>query len=145
MGIRSRYAVGTTVSIGHVQRFSGALEQANHQVGTYITSSAFSGPAVETAESLQIHLVDGETLAEELIELVDQLLIRASYDDHIRRFLSMASKRAVLKTTKDPADLESNPEYNSLKTEMDELSSQMAEDLSDLDESGFDALFRDLS
>lgn len=63
-----QYDEGNTVSSRHIQRFSGALSQANHQVGTYITSSSFTQPAVETAEELQIHLVDGQHLAGTMVE-----------------------------------------------------------------------------
>lgn len=58
-----RYGEGNTVSNNYIQRFHGALSQGNHQIGTYITSSSFTRPAVEAAQSLQICLVDGETLA----------------------------------------------------------------------------------
>ena len=54
-----RYDENNTVGSNHVQRFSGALAQANHQIGRYITSSSFTEPAVSAAEELQIHLVDG--------------------------------------------------------------------------------------
>lgn len=63
-----RYDEGNAVGIEYVQRFSGALNQANHQVGTYITSSSFTKPAVQTAEDLQITLVDGKRLAEIMIQ-----------------------------------------------------------------------------
>lgn len=63
-----RYDEGNTVGSGYVQRFSGALTQANYQTGTYITSSSFTQPAVETAEDLQIHLVDGDSLATTMVD-----------------------------------------------------------------------------
>jgi len=63
-----RYAEGNTVSQPSIQQFRGALAQGDHQVGTYITSSSFTGPAVDAAEELQICLVDGETLASVMVE-----------------------------------------------------------------------------
>ncbi|MDS0260041.1 restriction endonuclease [Haloarcula sp. S1CR25-12] len=63
-----RYTEGNTVGNNHVQRFSGALTQANYQTGTYITSSSFTAPAVEAAKDLQIHLVDGERLAMTMVQ-----------------------------------------------------------------------------
>lgn len=63
-----RYDEGNTVGSGYVQRFSGALNQANHQTGTYITSSSFTQPAIQTAEDLQIHLVDGNRLASTMLK-----------------------------------------------------------------------------
>ncbi|MEA5389026.1 restriction endonuclease [Haloarculaceae archaeon H-GB11] len=58
-----RYAEGNTVGNRHVQRFSGALRQGDHQIGTYVTSSSFTGPARDAAADLQICLVDGADLA----------------------------------------------------------------------------------
>jgi restriction system protein len=62
-----RYGEGNTVSNNYIQRFHGALQQGNHQIGTYITSSSFTTPATETAEDLQICLVDGATLADIMV------------------------------------------------------------------------------
>jgi len=63
-----RYGEGNRVSNNYIQRFRGALSQGNHQIGTYITSSSFTGPAVEAAEDLQICLVDGETLSSIMVD-----------------------------------------------------------------------------
>ena len=63
-----RYNEGTTVRNRHIQRFSGALDQAKYQTGTYITSSSFTEPASAAAEELQIHLVDGERLAVTMVQ-----------------------------------------------------------------------------
>lgn len=63
-----RYEEGNTVGSNYLQRFSGALNQANYQAGTYITSSSFTKPAEKTAEELKIHLVDGETLSSTMVE-----------------------------------------------------------------------------
>jgi restriction system protein len=63
-----RYDEGNTVSNNYVQRFHGALAQSNHQIGTYITSSSFTQPAIDAAEDLQICLVDGDALASIMVE-----------------------------------------------------------------------------
>jgi restriction system protein len=63
-----RYSEGNKVTSGHVRDFSGALALANHQTGTYITSSSFTQPAVQTAEELQINLVDGSILVSTMLE-----------------------------------------------------------------------------
>lgn len=63
-----RYGEGNTVSNNYIQRFHGALSQGNHQIGTYITSSSFTGPAIEAAEDLQICLVDGGTLSSIMVD-----------------------------------------------------------------------------
>ncbi|WP_225333441.1 restriction endonuclease [Halomicrobium urmianum] len=58
-----QYSEGNTVGLGSLQRFRGALARGDHQIGTYITSSSFTGPAVEEADDAQLCLVDGGTLA----------------------------------------------------------------------------------
>lgn len=63
-----RYGEGNTVSSPSIQKFRGALTQGQHQIGTYITSSSFTGPAVDASEDLQICLVDGEMLASIMVE-----------------------------------------------------------------------------
>jgi restriction system protein len=69
LGVQAkRYSEGNRVSNNYIQRFRGALSQGNHQIGTYITSSSFTGPAVEAAEDLQICLVDGETLSSIMVD-----------------------------------------------------------------------------
>lgn len=63
-----RYSEGNKVSKGHVQQFSGALNQGNHQIGTYIISGSFTQPAVRTADELRICLVDGDALTSTMVE-----------------------------------------------------------------------------
>lgn len=63
-----RYREGNTVSSPSIQEFGGALAQGAHQIGTYVTSSSFTAPAVETANQLQICHVDGERLASIMLE-----------------------------------------------------------------------------
>lgn len=63
-----RYEEGNTVGSGYIRRFGGALNQADCQAGTYITSSSFSSPAETAADKLQIHLVDGASLASTMVE-----------------------------------------------------------------------------
>ena len=63
-----RYSEGNTVGNNKIRGLHGALAQANHQIGTCITSSSFSGPAVSAAEELQICLVDGDQLVGLMVE-----------------------------------------------------------------------------
>ena len=63
-----RYSEGNSVGNSKIHRFHGALAHANHQIGTYITSSSFTGPAESTAADLQVCLVDGELLSEIMVE-----------------------------------------------------------------------------
>ena len=78
-----RYTEGNSVSSPSIQKFRGALAQGDHQIGTYITSSSFTSPAVDSAETLQICLVDGEQLAAIMLESeigVEQASHSGSYE-----------------------------------------------------------------
>lgn len=81
---------------------------------------------------------------DELVGLVDQLLYRASYDDDIRRFLSLASKRSALEGNKSPEELEDHDEYETLVQEMGALNERLENELTELDAAGFESLFRAL-
>lgn len=63
-----QYAEGNSVSLDYVQRFRGALARGNHQIGTYVTSSRFTGPAVDEAEDAQLCLVDGDDLVSLMVD-----------------------------------------------------------------------------
>lgn len=58
-----RYARGNRVGNDRVHRLGGALAAGGHHVGALITTSSFTAPAREAAESLPVRLVDGETFA----------------------------------------------------------------------------------
>lgn len=51
----------------------------------------------------------------ELLELVDQLLLRSSYDEQLRKFFALASKKAVLDAEKSEAERKSSEEYARLQ------------------------------
>lgn len=63
-----RYADGNRVSSDRVHRLAGALEDNNHHLGTVITTSSYTGPAVDAAERLPIKLVSGDDLAQAMVE-----------------------------------------------------------------------------
>ncbi|WP_458206843.1 restriction endonuclease [Haladaptatus sp. NG-SE-30] len=63
-----RYAEGNSVGLSYIQRFDGALRQGNHQIGTHITTSSYTSGAIDAADSSHICLVDGERLAELMVE-----------------------------------------------------------------------------
>lgn len=78
----------------------------------------------------------------DLRELVDRLVVRASYDEDIRRLLAMASKRSVLEANTSVAVLEEHRKYRSLVDGMDALEERLRDDLADLDEAAIGAWFR---
>lgn len=62
-----RFAADNRVSSDRIHRLAGALSANGYDVGTFITTSSFTGPAVDVAEQLPIKLVSGETLAETML------------------------------------------------------------------------------
>lgn len=63
-----QYKENQNISISGIQRFKGALFDIDYQIGTYITSSGYTDPAIESAEHSYIRLIDGERLAEIMLE-----------------------------------------------------------------------------
>ncbi|MCD8146459.1 MAG: restriction endonuclease [Clostridiales bacterium] len=63
-----RWNPETTVSRPEIQKFSGALQDQGASRGLFITTAHFSNGAKESAERQHIVLVDGEKLAELMIE-----------------------------------------------------------------------------
>lgn len=67
VGVQSkRYQVGNKVGGPTVRRVAGAAQQHGVDRAAIATSSGFTQPAEEAAESLDITLIDGEELADEL-------------------------------------------------------------------------------
>ena len=52
------------VSSPEMQEFKGALSDNEYRIGTFITTSDFTGPAVESAEKDRIRTINGTRLAE---------------------------------------------------------------------------------
>lgn len=64
-----RYATGNNVSAGAIREFFGSLDRHKAAKGIFVTTSAFSSSARETADLLskRIVLIDGEQLAKLMI------------------------------------------------------------------------------
>jgi restriction system protein len=64
-----RYAEGNNIGCGAIRDFFGALSLKKAQKGIFVTTSAFSQPAIETAQGVgsRIVLIDGEQLARLMI------------------------------------------------------------------------------
>ncbi|NHN60988.1 MULTISPECIES: restriction endonuclease [Halorussus] len=62
-----RYAPGNVVGSDRIHRLAGALTENGYDLGTFVTTSSYSGPARETAERLPIQLVSGADLTESML------------------------------------------------------------------------------
>src|SRR6056297_2676836 len=71
---------------------------------------------------------------EELNDVVEEMLERATYDDDFRRFLALVSKKATLEDEKSSAELEASEEYEKIETRLAERRAQGGVDLSSLEQ-----------
>jgi DNA-binding response OmpR family regulator len=83
--------------------------------------------------------------ADELLDTVETLLQRSTYDAQMQRFLSLANKKAALETKKSPEELEANEEYESLREELADLRAQLSDTATNLDDEDLRAEFYDPS
>jgi len=81
---------------------------------------------------------------EQLRDTVADLLERADYQERVREFRSLATKRALLEAEKTPAELEGSEAYASLEADIAAARAALAEDSEQLaDDVGFLATLRD--
>ena len=72
---------------------------------------------------------------EELVRMVENLRIRDAYSDGVKRLFSLASKKALLESEKDPNALDANSEYRQLCADLTDLRTQLDDKLARLSES----------
>ena len=82
------------------------------------------------------------TDAETLRSAVETLGRRDAYDARIRRYFSLASKRATLEATKTLAELRGNETYQHLRTELESAADDLDDAMTRLDNEDFRVEFR---
>lgn len=69
LGVQAKqFSASSTVGPPAIQRFKGALLDQEYHIGTVITTSRFTSGAVESAERSYIRLIDGDRLAEIMLQ-----------------------------------------------------------------------------
>ncbi|MFB6121650.1 MAG: HalX domain-containing protein [Halobacteriaceae archaeon] len=81
---------------------------------------------------------------DDLHETVERLLRRASYDEELQRYFSLASRKATLEAEKPASELEASEEYAELEGELDELGDALTDTFAQLDDEDFRAAFEAL-
>ncbi len=81
---------------------------------------------------------------QDLHELVTNLLTRGLYNDEVREYFALVSKRANLETAKSPSELAEDARYQELKTEIVELESRLDDIVEQLEDTDFSAVLRTL-
>lgn len=79
---------------------------------------------------------------EDLVETVDEMLSRESYDDQVQEYFAAASKKATLESEKNPAELEGSDEYAEINGRVAELAEQADQTANEVDD--FESLLQDL-
>lgn len=62
-----RYDPGNVVGNDRIHRLAGALAENSYDLGTFVTTSSYTGPAKETATGLPIKLISGSDLTESMV------------------------------------------------------------------------------
>lgn len=78
----------------------------------------------------------------ELVETVRTLHTRAEYDERLRRYCSLASRKAVLETEKSPKELANSEAYASLEDRIRRLAEEVDAIVDDFDPRDFESAFR---
>lgn len=81
---------------------------------------------------------------DDLVELVGRLQRRSDYDDALREYFSLASRRATLEAQKLPEELEENAEYSELVSELESLEADLDSLSEQFDEDDADAFLSNL-
>ncbi|WP_121742722.1 HalX domain-containing protein [Natronorubrum halophilum] len=83
---------------------------------------------------------------DELVRVVDQLLLRSSYNEQLQEFFALASKKALLDAEKTEAERKSSEEYARLRDRLAVLRVQVDETMEELlARDGYRQLCRDIT
>lgn len=82
---------------------------------------------------------------QDLHDVVESLLARATYDDQLQEMFSLSSKVAALKTQKPASELDGNEDYARLTDRLEELRSEIDRTAGDLSERDFEVELRRLN
>lgn len=81
------------------------------------------------------------TTADELRDTVEGLLERVEYDERVKEYFALASKKAALEAEMEAAELENNEEFAALESRLTDARERADEILADLDDEEFPAVF----
>ena len=78
----------------------------------------------------------------DLLEMVETMQTRDSYDEELQEYFAMASKKATLESEKSPVELDAREEYREVSRRVESLREQVDSAVTELD--GFESAFRDV-
>lgn len=77
----------------------------------------------------------------DLLEMVETMLSRDSYDEQLQEYFAMASKKATLESEKNPVELDAHEEYLEVSERVEALREEADSTVAELDD--FESAFRD--
>jgi len=77
----------------------------------------------------------------DLLEMVETMLTRDTYDEQLQEYFSMASKKATLEAEKNPVELDAHEEYREVSERVEALREEADDAVAELDD--FESAFRD--
>jgi DNA-binding response OmpR family regulator len=84
--------------------------------------------------------------ATDLLDTVDQLLLRSTYDEQLQELFALASKKAILDSQKTEAELRASEEYARLEDRLAVLRAQIDDTVSELiDQDEYRRICHDIS
>ncbi|MEE6208838.1 response regulator [Salarchaeum sp. III] len=81
---------------------------------------------------------------EDLREVVEDLLSRATFDSRSQRFFALVAKQSTLETELTRSELDANEEYQELTREVERLQEELDETLTSMGAEGVEASYRDI-
>jgi DNA-binding response OmpR family regulator len=80
----------------------------------------------------------------QLVDTVERMLVRSSYDDRLQRKFQLVEKKVTLEAAKSPHELDESDEYTELVTELDALERELDSAVESFDDTDFTVAFREL-
>jgi len=80
----------------------------------------------------------------DIINIVERMLTRTSYDEQLQRLYALTSKKAALEAEKSQAELEQSDEFAALVSDLEQLQQSLDETLADFREGDFNSVLQDI-
>lgn len=80
----------------------------------------------------------------ELVDTVEQMLVRSTYDDQLQEKFQLVEKKVTLEAAKTPHELEESDEYAELTRRLDAIERDLDSAVEEFDDDDFTVAFREL-
>jgi response regulator RpfG family c-di-GMP phosphodiesterase len=80
----------------------------------------------------------------ELVETVERMIVRNSYDDRLQEKFQLVEKKVTLEAAKTPHELDESEEYAELTRRLDAVERDLDSTVEEFDDTDFTVAFREL-